>query len=74
MKDSWDYARKIPLLEMRKKLLEKHEDLGIIRQHSDNYYATLTADETKLQCTKLHEMIDSELKWWGSSTKTEETQ
>ena len=46
------------LLERRKQLLKKHEDLGIIRQHSDNYYA---AEETKLQRTKLHETIDSEL-------------
>ena len=54
-------ARKIPLLEIRKKLLKKHEDLGIIRQHSDNFYATLTTEEIKLQLTKLHEMIDSEV-------------
>jgi len=28
------YARKIPLLEIRKRLLNQHEELGILRQNS----------------------------------------
>lgn len=38
-------ARKIPLLRIRKKLLEKHETLGIIWESSDTHFANLTPDE-----------------------------
>ena len=34
-------GRKIPLTKIRQKLLEKHEDLGLIRLHSDEYYSTV---------------------------------
>lgn len=53
-------ARKIPLLEIRKRLLEKQENLGIIRQHPDEYYATLPLANIKAHLSELHETIDPE--------------
>lgn len=35
-------ARKIPFQQMRQRLLEKHENLDIIRQHNDDYYDMLS--------------------------------
>lgn len=55
------YARKIPLLEIRKRLLTHHEELGILRQHPDEYYASLSDEEVKTTLTELHEAIDTTL-------------
>ena len=52
------YARKIPLLEIRERLLKQHEELGIVRQNPDEYYATLSEEVVKTKLTELHETID----------------
>ncbi len=39
------YAREIPIMEIRKKLLNKHEQLGIIRNCPDTYFTSLTREE-----------------------------
>lgn len=50
-------ARKIPLIEIRKRLLEKHEDLGLIRQHPDEYYDTLSPKQIYKRLYELHEQV-----------------
>lgn len=52
-------ARKIPFLEIRQKLLKKHEELGIIRGQPDVYFDTMPIEEVKHQLQKLSEPIDS---------------
>ena len=55
------YARKIPLLEIRERLLKQHKELGIVRQNPDAYYATLSEEVVKTKLTELHETIDPTL-------------
>ena len=55
------YARKIPLLEIREKLLQKHEQLSIIRNDPDTYFATLPEEAVKARLVELHETYDSSL-------------
>jgi hypothetical protein len=38
-------ARKVSLLRIRKKLLEKHERLGIVRDTSDEYFDNLSPED-----------------------------
>lgn len=40
-------ARKIPINQIRERLLQKHEELGVIRKNSDDYYALLSEEEIK---------------------------
>ena len=40
-------ARRIPMLEIRKKLLQKHEALGVIRNQPDSYFDNLQAEEVR---------------------------
>ena len=54
-------ACKIPLQNLRERLLAKHESLGIIRQHPDEYYEKLSLAEIKFQLAQLHEAIDDGL-------------
>ena len=35
-------GRRFPLLKLRKKLLEKHEKLGLMREHSEEYLNSLS--------------------------------
>ena len=55
------HARQIRLLEIRKKLLAKHESLGLVRENSDEYIDSLTDAEVKERLgalsgkTSLHE-------------------
>ena len=51
-------ARKIPLYDIRRRLLERHEELGLIRQHPDEYYAALSSGEIKEMLIKLHEHVE----------------
>ena len=48
-KSSDIHGRKIPLKKVREKLLAKHESLGIMRQHPDEYYKRLSLAEIKSQ-------------------------
>ena len=54
-------ARKIPLIEIRKKLLDKHEELGLMRLHSDEYYTALSTDVVKEKLLELHEHIEAHM-------------
>lgn len=54
-------ARKIPLLDIREKLLKRHEQLGIMRSDPDDYFATLPEEAVKARLTELHETIDPNL-------------
>ena len=54
-------ARKVPLHKIRRRLLEKHENLGVIRQHSDEYYNTLSTEEIKKILIELHERVELNL-------------
>lgn len=49
-------AREIPIVDIRKRLLHKHEQLGIIRNYPDTYFASLTREEC---CTKLWELNEN---------------
>ena len=53
-------AREIPIIHIRQKLLEKHEKLGIIRNNPDNYFASLSEEDTKSRLTELGE-YDSQM-------------
>ena len=46
-------ARKIPLSLIRKNLLDKHEALGIIRNHSDEYFKDLSRHQILTRLTEL---------------------
>ena len=45
--------------EIRKKLLDKHEELGLIRLHSNEYYTTLSTDVVKEKLLELHKHIEA---------------
>ena len=47
--------RKIPLLEIRKILLEEHEE-GLVRDHSDGHYNAMTTEEIQHCLRKLGEL------------------
>ena len=51
-------ARRIPLLEIRKKLLQKHEALGVIRNQPDSYFDNLQAEEVRSRLFELHESFN----------------
>lgn len=55
------YACKILLLEIRERLLQKHEEIGILRNHPDEYYATLPEETVKATLRELHESVDKSL-------------
>ena len=54
-------AREIPIMNIRQKLLEKHERLGIIRNNPDNYFASLSEEDTKSRLAELGESYDSKM-------------
>ena len=60
-------ARKIPLIDIWRRLLEKHEQLGLIREHPDEYYATLSEEELQQRLFELHEQVESH---WTNCAKS----
>ena len=52
----WVSGRKIPLLEIRKRLLEEHEKEGLVRDHSDAHYEEMTIEEIKNRLKELGEL------------------
>ena len=46
-------ARKIPLKQIRKKLLERHEKQGILRNNSDKFFTDLSQEEVKMRLDEL---------------------
>lgn len=60
-------ARKIPPLDIREKLLKRHEQLGIMQSDPDDYFATLPEEAVKARFTKLHETIEAVLTYLSAS-------
>ena len=52
----WVSGRKIPLLDIRKKLLEEHEKEGLVRDHSDAHYDKMTIEEITNRLKELGEL------------------
>ena len=52
-------ARRIPFLQIRKNLLQKHEELGVVRNQPDTYFDTLDTEEVRRKLHELHEPIGS---------------
>lgn len=48
-------SRKIPLSEIRERVLKEHEDLGLIHAQTDEYYTALTQDQ--VYNTGLHSWV-----------------
>lgn len=42
-------GRKIPLLEIRKNLLAEHEEMGLVRDHSEAHYEAMTYKELEIR-------------------------
>lgn len=53
------FARRIKLLEIRQKLLKEHEDLGIMKSYSDEYYESLPIE------------VRAEMCWYGEEVTTD---
>ncbi|KAL5500209.1 hypothetical protein EMCRGX_G011728 [Ephydatia muelleri] len=51
-------AQKIRLIDIRRKLLEMHEKLGLLHNQSDDYFENLTDAEVKTQLEKLGEKTE----------------
>lgn len=48
-------GRKIPLSEIRERMLKEHEDLGLIRARTDEYYASMTKEQVYNRLAQLGE-------------------
>ena len=48
-------GRKIPLSEIRKRMLKEHESLGIVRIWKDDFYDSITEDELSSRLVQLGE-------------------
>ena len=47
-------ARKIPLRKIRKNLLKKHEEIGILRNKTDEYFANISLEQIKSRLDELN--------------------
>jgi len=47
--------RKIPLVEIRKNLLNDHEKLGLVRDHSEAHYEATTYEELEIRLKEIGE-------------------
>ena len=48
-------GRKIPLVEIRKNLLDEHEKLGLVRDHSEAHYEAMTYEELETRLKEIGE-------------------
>ena len=48
-------GRKIPLSDIRERTLREHEELGLIRAHTDEFYATMTREQVMNRVQQLGE-------------------
>ena len=48
-------GRKIPLLEIRKNLLAEHEEMGLVRDHSEAHYEVMTYEELEIRLKEIGE-------------------
>ena len=51
-------GRKIPLLEIRTRMLKEHESLGLLRVQNDDYYTAMTDAEVRSRLMQLGEDTD----------------
>ena len=61
-------GRKIPLLEIRKNLLTEHEEMGLVRDHSEAHYEGMTYEELE---TRLKEIGEFKEQPDGARTREE---
>ena len=54
-------GRKISLIEIRRRLMEKHEKLGIVRKTTDEEYDKMTESDLSLKLQKLNEYTEGEI-------------
>lgn len=54
-------ARRIKLLEIRQKLLKEHEDLGIMKSYSDEYYESLPIEEVRAEMCRYGEEVTTDI-------------
>ena len=45
-------------MDIKKKLLDKHEKMGLLREKSDDLIDSLSEDEVKVQLKMVHEGVD----------------
>ena len=57
-KDNDVCARKIPFIQIREKLLQRHEELGLLRIHPDEYFDNL--QEAEIQA-RLQELVEDHI-------------
>ena len=50
--------RKIPLVEIRKNLLDNHEQLGLVRDHSEAHNEAITYEELEIRLKEIGEFKD----------------
>ena len=53
-------ARKIPLLEIREKLLKKHQEMKLFRDQADEHFDALSAEEIKTRLKELHHTFSAD--------------
>lgn len=53
-------GRHIPLLELRERIYEEHLQQGLIREHSDNYYANFSHDKVVKRLKELNVFDENE--------------
>ncbi len=58
---STTWSRKLPLLDIRKRMLSKHECLGIVRENSSEYISSLSDEQIKKRLEALSEGSDEEV-------------
>lgn len=52
------HARKISLMDIRKRLLDKHEKMGLLKGKSDDVIDSLSEDEVKVQLKMVNEGVE----------------
>ena len=54
-------GRKIPLFDIRKRLMKEHEELGIVRDHSDSSYESMALDEARRRLNEIGELSQQDM-------------
>ena len=55
--------RKIPLVEIRNNLLNDHEKLGLVRDHSEAHYEAMTYEELEICLKEIGEFKEKPNRW-----------
>ena len=70
------FARHIKLLDLRKKLLQEHERLGLIRNYSESHFEDISIEDVKVMLTMHGEALNQtpvNLFWDKSSKQSHNT-